>query len=121
MACNDLQAYGSWRPVTQGRVRPDAIVVVTPCADHDLRLPQAVEDLPLETLVLELAIKAFAVSVLPGAARLDVQALGAELCQPPTESLGDHLRAVVAANMLGHAFFEHGVCERLDYSEAVDP
>src|SRR5687768_9542390 len=26
MACNDLQAYGSWRPVAQGRVRPDAVV-----------------------------------------------------------------------------------------------
>ena len=33
---------------------PDAIVVVTPCSDHDLRLPQAVEDLPLGTLVLQL-------------------------------------------------------------------
>jgi hypothetical protein len=43
VACGDLQAYGSWRPVSQGRVRPDAVVVVTPRPDYNLSLPEPVE------------------------------------------------------------------------------
>jgi SAM-dependent methyltransferase len=36
-----LDGCGRRWSVAEGRVRPDAVVVVTPCPDHDLRLPQA--------------------------------------------------------------------------------
>src|ERR671917_624757 len=102
-------------------MRAYGIVVAPPVFDHDLRLLERVEDLAFQQFILELAVEALAVPVLPRAAGFDVQGLGAELCQPLPQSLGDHLRTVVAPNMLGHAFGWHGICKRLDYPEAVDP
>ena len=65
-------------------MRPNAIVVVLPCSDHDLCLPQAVENLALQTLVLKLAVEALAVPILPRTAGLDVQRLGSKLRQLST-------------------------------------
>jgi hypothetical protein len=100
---------------------PNAIVVVLPDTDHDLCLLQTVEDFALEALVPELAVEAFAIAILPGTARLDIGCSGAEPGQLFAEGLGDHLRAVVAANMFGDASFEHSVGQRLDDTEGVDP
>src|SRR4028119_2469104 len=95
-----LQGDRRRRPVAPRGGRSHPVVVISPGPNHHLRLPQAVEDLPLQALVLELAVEALAIPVLPGAAGLDVQRTGPEPCQPLPQSFGDHLRAVVAANML---------------------
>jgi hypothetical protein len=52
---------------------------------------------------------------------LDVQGLGPELHQPLPQSPGNHLRAVIGTNMLRHTLGQHGVRQRLDHPEAVDP
>src|SRR5918998_1004084 len=62
-------------------MRPHAVVVVPPGADDHLSFLEAVEDLQLQALVLELPVEALTVPVLPRTARLDVQGLGAELGQ----------------------------------------
>src|ERR671921_858178 len=95
--------------------------MVAPGADDDLSLLQAVEDLAFQALVPELPIEALAVAVLPRAARGNVQGLRPELLQPLAKSLGDHLGAVVTANMLRHARLEHGIRQGLDHAQAVDP
>jgi hypothetical protein len=102
-------------------VRPDAIVVVLPGADHDPCLLQAVEDLELEALVPKLAVEAFAKAILPRTAGLDVECFGAELGEPLAQRLGDHLRTIVAANMLWNALLEHGIGQRLDNAKGIDP
>src|SRR4051794_26455080 len=82
---------------------PDTVVVVLPGTDHDHGLLQAVEDLELEALVPKLAVKAFAKAILPRTAGFDIECPGAELGEPLAQRLGDHLRTVVAANMLWNA------------------
>ena len=42
---------GRRRPIAQRAMRPDCIVVASPTFDHDLRLPQRVEDLAVQQLV----------------------------------------------------------------------
>src|SRR3712207_3399274 len=43
----------SGRPVAQGGMRPDCVVVPAPAVDTELGLTQAVDDLPIEQLVAE--------------------------------------------------------------------
>ena len=57
-------------PISKRRVWSLLVVVLAPALDDDLCLLQAEEDLAVEKLVPELAIEAFAVAVLPGAAWL---------------------------------------------------
>ena len=60
-------------------MRPDGVVVAAPLPNNSLGLLQAVEDLSVQKLVTQLAVEAFAVAILPGAARLDVKRLGSNL------------------------------------------
>ena len=56
--------------------------------DHDLRLLQRVKDLPVQALIPQLSVKALAVAILPGTARLDVQRARSDLPQPLPQFLG---------------------------------
>ncbi len=57
-----------WRAVTQSTVWSNGVVVPPPLLDDDLRLLQAVEDLPVEQFIPEAGIEGLAVAVLPGRA-----------------------------------------------------
>lgn len=59
-------AFGRRRPVAEGAVWSDGVVVAPPLLDEDLGFAQAVEDLALEQLVREPGVEAFAIAVLPG-------------------------------------------------------
>lgn len=85
------------------RVWPDRIIVDAPCLDHDTRLCQRVEDLAIQQLVAELRVEALAVTVLPRAARFDECRLRSHGIDPIPNGFGDGLRAVVRANVTGHA------------------
>src|SRR5262249_40918941 len=64
-------------------------------------------------LVPQPAVERLAGGVLPRAARLDGQRLRPSTGQPPLDRLGDELRAVVAADVLGHApYLEEGLQRR---------
>jgi hypothetical protein len=52
--------------------------VVSPSFHHDLCFLEGVEDFAVERFVAQLAIEAFAIAVLPGTARLDVERLGVQ-------------------------------------------
>lgn len=60
-------------------MRPFLVVVTASLLDDDPCLLQALKDLTVVQLVAKLADEAFAVSVLPGAARFDEQSLRAYL------------------------------------------
>ena len=65
----------------------DGVVVVAPLLDEDPGFLEAAEDLPVEKFVPQLAVEAFAIAVLPGASRLDVQGLRAHASQPLAHDL----------------------------------
>jgi hypothetical protein len=71
-------ALGCRRSVAERAVWPDSVVMPSSGLDQNLSLDQAEEDLAVEQLVTELAVEAFAVTVFPGAAGLDVGGLGAD-------------------------------------------
>ena len=83
-------------------MRALGVVVSTPTLDDDLCLGEAVEDFAVEQFVTELRVEAFAVAVLPGAARLDVGGSRSDGGDPFSHSLGDELRAVACCRFRGH-------------------
>jgi len=68
--------------------------MAAPALDDNLRLSEAVEDLPVQQLVAELGIEALTVTVLPGGPRLDVGGLRADGDDPFPHRLCDELRAI---------------------------
>ena len=81
--CNlQRKCHGGWRPIAQRRVRTPGVVLHSPLLDHDLRLLQRIENLPVQALVPQLPVKALAVPVLPRTARFDVQRPGSQIPQP---------------------------------------
>jgi hypothetical protein len=100
---------------------PDGVVVMAPLLNEDLGFLQAVEDFAVEQFVPQFAVEAFAIAVLPGAARLDVERLGADTCQPAPHYLGGHPRTVVGSDVLRDAAQQHHVSHGLQNTQAVDP
>jgi hypothetical protein len=70
------------------------VVVLAPAFDDDPCLRQAVEDLAIQKLVAELRVEALTISVLPGAAGLDVGGSRSDGGDPLSYRLGDELRAI---------------------------
>jgi hypothetical protein len=96
------------------------VVVDAPFLDDRLGFLKAVEDLPIEQFVSQLAIERFAISVLPRRSGLDVKALAAQSRQPLPQHLGNHLRTVVRPDVGGDAFEQHDVGQGLDNVKGVD-
>ena len=82
-------------------MRPDRIVFLSPALDQDLGLLQGVETLPVEQLITQLPIEALVVTVLPGAARLDIEGVDADPAEPGPDRIGRELSPVVGADMIG--------------------
>ena len=95
-------------------VRPDRVVVDAPLLDEHLRFSQRVEDLSVEQFIAQLAVEGFAITILPGASRSDVNGRRTEPFQPPLEPLGDHLRAIVRADVFWDAMGFHQIREHID-------
>ena len=76
-------------------MRTDRVVVTPPGFDHDLRFFQGVEDFAVEQFVAQLAVEAFAVTILPRTSWLDVGSLRANGGDPLAQSNSNKLRAVV--------------------------
>ena len=66
-------------PIAERRVGPYRVVLLPPLPAHDLCLLQRIEDLSVQAFISQLSIKTFAVSILPGAAWLDVQGSGPQI------------------------------------------
>lgn len=101
-------------------MRPNSVVLIAPLLDDDPGFLQAVEDLLIEAFVAQFAVEGLAISVLPWAARLDVQRLRSQPCQPVSYDLGCHLRAIVRTDVFRNALGEHHIGQRLDDAKAID-
>ena len=76
-------------------MRSDRVVVLSPLLDDNVGLFQAVErSLRSDIRPRSIAIEGLAVAVLPRAARLNVERLCPEPCEPATYELHRHLRTV---------------------------
>src|SRR5690606_30135325 len=82
--------------------------------DDDLCLGKAVEDFAVEQFIAQFRVEAFAIAVLPWAARLDERGLCADGHNPLPHGLGDELRAIVGTNMAGHTAQNEQVRQNVD-------
>ena len=106
--------------VTQRAVWPLGVVFVSPRGCERPGIPDAIEDLHRQELISQAAVEALGVAVLPRAARLDVHRIDTYLSKPPTEGVGNELRTVIAANVLGHPAHREELRERIDHVLAGD-
>lgn len=83
------------RAIAERTVRADVVVVMAPLFDQDLCFLEAVEDFLIRAFVTQFAIERFAVTVLPGVARLDVERGRAYGFQPFPYHFCGKLRPIV--------------------------
>ena len=85
---------GGAEPADAG-VGPVGVVVDAPVLDDDLGLEEGVEQLAVEELVAEAAVEALDPGVLPRAARVDEDRVGAVEPAPVGDGMGDELGPVI--------------------------
>lgn len=95
-------------------MRPDGVVVPPPGFDHDPGLLQTVEYFAVQELIAQLAVEAFAVAILPGASRLDVDSPGANSSDPVSQRDSNELWTVVRTDMSRDTPQDEQVTERVD-------
>ena len=100
---------------TEAAVRAVAVVVEQPVVHGDLDVVVVMEVPAVGELLPEARVEALDDAVLPGAARIDVDGLDALLGHEALDGLGDELRAVVGADVLGPGLLaDHGLEEDAD-------
>ena len=99
---------------------PYGIVVAPRALDDDLSLRQCVEDLSIEQFVTQTSIKALDVSVLPGAAGLDVGGLGTDSFDPLLHRLGHELRTIIGADVTRDATQDEQVGQHVDHVDSLE-
>src|SRR6516225_11069210 len=112
---------GLWRrwPIPERGMRSHRVVVHSPPLDHHLRLLQGVEDLALQAFILQLAVEAFTVPILPRASWLDIQRLSSYCRQPLPQSFRNELGSIVGPYVLRDPIQQHQVGQRFDQVIAV--
>lgn len=73
-------------------MRKHRVVVLAPLLDDNLRVVEAVEDVTVSKLVWRFVIEAFAISILPWRAGLDVEVFSSDGFKPVAKDLRGHLR-----------------------------
>ena len=68
--------------------------------DEGLGFLDAVENFAVGQFIPQFSVEAFTITVLPWASGLDVERLGAHVCQPAAYDLGRHLKAIVGSDVL---------------------
>ena len=100
VACVLTQLLGipGWRYAANAAVRPNLVVVPTPCGNLGACLAHALEPVLIEALVAELAVEALDVAVLHGPAWLDQDVPDVVFLRPGDEGPAGELRAVVGSD-----------------------
>ena len=95
--------------------------MAAPAFDDSLGLLERVEDLAIEQLVAQAGVKALDEPVLPWAARRDVSGLCSDRTDPFLDCIGEEFRAVVRANVLGHATQDEQIGQDVDDVDRFEP
>ena len=106
-------AWGWWL-FPNRLMRTQCVEVNAPLLNQYPRLAQAVEQLAIEPLISELAVKALAIPVLPWAAWRDVGGVGAQALEPISENGGYKLRPVIASDEFRHTTLEHQIRQHIN-------
>ena len=88
--------------------------MAAPALNDNLRLSEAVENLPVQQLVAGLGIEALTVIVLPGGPQLDLGGLRTDGDDPFPDRLGDELRAIVGPYMIRHTAQDEEIGQDVD-------
>jgi len=99
---------------------PDRVVVNAPLLDQDSSFAQGVKQLAIEELIAESGIEALAVSVLPGAARFDVEGLHTQAAKPGAQGLRDELSSVIGSGVLRRPMLKEQLTERVEHVAGVE-
>ena len=94
---------GCWRHTPTAAVRPDLVVVGSPCGNALAGLLQRLEPVLIEAFIAESAVEALDVRVLGRAAWLDQDVFDAVLLRPCHERPASEFRSVVGSHFLGVA------------------
>ena len=93
----------------------DMVIFFDPAIDCGLGLFCGLEPVCIEDFVAQRAVKAFIISVLPGAAWIDVNGLNADAFEPCLEHFGDKFGAVIRTNKLRLSVLNNQRVKRLEY------
>ena len=96
-------------------MRPNRVEVPPPAFDHDLSLPQRIEDFTIEQFVTQARIEALDIAVLPGATRCDVGGLCADRCDPLLHSLGHKFWPIVGPDVARHTAQDEEFGQHIDH------
>ena len=102
-------------------MRPERVVLNAPSFDQHLSLPECVEDFSIKDFVSELAVEAFTVPVLPGAARFYKEGSYTRSFKPVAYCVGSELRAVIRSDMLRWSMGHEEIREAMEHIIGVEP
>jgi len=108
-------------PVSQRTMRTYSVAVSPPLLDQHTSLPQRVERLPVQQLVLQHPVERLDVSILPRTARLDEQCSHADSPEPLTNRPGAELRPVVGPVVCRDAPADEQIRHGVQNIVRVDP
>lgn len=91
------------------------VVVLPPVGGQTLRLPQIRKHLQVQQLIAQAAVETFGVTIFPRGTWFHVQRLDPGRRQVPADRAGDKLRAVVAADVVGHAALQEDLRQDVDH------
>jgi len=106
-----------------GRV---VLLCLYPLIHQCLRLPDAIEDFPVQQIILQRAVEALTVAILPRTARFNISVSSRRYLPANHEAFGNELRAVFISNMFRDTMHDHRFHSllndlvRTDMSGAVD-
>src|SRR5580704_6747266 len=98
-------------------MRPALIILDSPGFDNDSGFQQRAKDFPVQTFIAQLVMEALDEGLLPRCSWLDVDGFYVIIGHPIADGVSDELRAVVAAQMLGHSV---ALNRRFDYREGIE-
>ena len=92
-----------------------------PALDDDLCLREGVEDFPVEKLVPEPGVERLDEAVFPRRSRRDVGRLRSDCSDPLLDGLRNELRAVIRANVAGHAAQDEEIGQNVYHIGRFEP
>ena len=101
-------------------MRAQCVEVNAPLLNQCPCFAQAVEQLTIEPLIPELAVKALTVAVLPRAAWRDVGRLGPQALEPVPQYRGHKLRPVITSDEGRYTALEHQIGQHIDDINGFD-
>ena len=83
------------RPVAKAGMRPDGVVVTTPCFDDDPSFSSGAKPFHRQAFIAQLAVEALVRAVLPGLPRIDVRGVNPSVSDPLQDGAGNELRGII--------------------------